>query len=330
MNAAPHVPRVALIVPIRNEESHIGACLEGLVHQTYPADCLEIIVVDGASTDATVSVVGEWAARDSRIRLLPNPDRAMPQGLNIGIGACSCDFVGVVSGHSVVPVDYVERVVETAVSTQAWSVGGRIVRLANTPMQRAIALATSSPIGVGDSAHNYSLRPGWVETAFPGFWRRNVFDLVGLFDPAMIANEDNELSYRIRKAGGRIWYDPAIAIHYVPRTSLSALFTQYCRYAFGKMRVARKHRGGIRWRHLVPPAWLAFLMIGGIFALFLPAVRIAWVGFVLLYLMVIVAESIRIAIRGDGSAPRIAAALMALHLAYGIGIWQGIVDWGRR
>ena len=311
---------------MRNEEAHIQACLEGIRAQTYRPDLLEVIVVDGESTDATVAIVERLAASDKRIKVLTNPQRSMPTGLNLGIRASSGECIGVVSGHSVLQPDYVERALADIQATGAWAVGGRIVRRAEGEMQSAIALATASRIGVGDSAHNYAAKAGWVETVFPGFWRLELFEHIGLFDPDMVANEDNEFSLRIRKAGGRIWYDPAIRVEYAPRATLGALFTQYRRYGLGKVRVLRKHRGGLRWRHLVPAAWVAFLVLGAVLSVLVRPLLIPWLLGIAAYVAAVVAAGIRL--RRLGVAWwRISAALATLHLAYGIGTWQGLVTW---
>lgn len=319
-------PLVTLIVPTRNEVAHIDACLESIAAQTYPTDRIECLVVDGESDDGTLDRVEAWARRDPRIRLLVNTRRTMPHGLNLGIDAARGEFVGVVSGHSVLPGGYVERAVEAIVGTGAWSVGGRIVRIWTTPLQHAIAVATASPIGVGDSRHNFATTAGWVETAFPGFWRRELFDQVGGFDPEMTVNEDNELSQRIRKAGGGIWYEPAIEVEYTPRSSLGALFRQYHGYARGRIRVARKHRGGLRWRHVVPAAWIAVLGSGPLLVVVGGPVAAAWGVVVVLYGAAVMVGAAWLGRRGP---PRwlIAASLVTLHLAYGTGIWHGLVDW---
>lgn len=319
-------PRVSLVVPTRNEQAHIDACLRSLRAQRYPAERLEILVVDGDSTDGTVATVRTHMAEDVRIQLLHNRERAAPNGMNIGIVAARGEYVGVVSAHSGLPQDYVRRAVETIRSTGAWSIGGRIARTAETPMQHAIALATSSRIGVGDSGHNYAATAGWVETVFPGFWRRDVFERVGLFDPAMTANEDNELSHRIRRAGGRIWYEPSIEIAYVPRATLSGLFSQYRRYAMGKVRVLRKHHGGLRWRHLAPAAWLAALLGGAVVGVFVPWILAGWAIGVVGYLATILTASVRLQ-RSGVAWWKIAAALVTLHVAYGVGTWHGVLTW---
>lgn len=322
---SPDAPQVSLVVPTRNEQAHIDACLRSLRAQRYPMDRLEILVVDADSTDETAAIVRRHMADDPRIQLLHNRERAAPIGMNIGIVAARGEYVGVVSAHSGLPDDYVRRVVDTIQATGAWSVGGRIVRTSETPMQHAIAIATSSRIGVGDSAHNYAATAGWVETVFPGFWRRDTFERVGLFDPEMTANEDNELSHRIRRAGGRIWYEPSIEIAYVPRATLAGLFAQYRRYARGKLRVLRKHHGGLRWRHVVPALWLGALVGGLVGGLLAPWILVVWAIGVGAYGLTILATSLRLQ-RPGVAWWRIAAAFMTLHLAYGIGSWQGLLD----
>lgn len=321
----PDLPSVALIVPVRNESEHIDACLASLSAQTYPRDRLRVVVTDGDSTDDTVERIRRWAARDRRISLRRNANRVMTAGLNQGLDATDAEVVGVISGHSTVEPDYVERAIDALERTGAWCVGGRVVREAATPVQRAIARATSSPVGVGDSRHNYATESGWAEAAFPGIWPRWVFDRIGKFDAEMPFNEDNELAYRILAAGGRIWFDAAIVVHYVPRGSLGSVFTQYRRYGRGKVSVFRKHRGAFRWRHAVPPAWVAWVPAVTVAGLVRPVAWLASLGSVGVYgaLMVVAALRNR---RPSDSVLLTAAAFAAIHAGYGIGVWQGVVD----
>lgn len=324
-------PTISVIIPVLDEAASIGRCLAAIRSQTYPRDRVEILVVDGGSADDTVRRVEEGAAEDPRIRLLHNPRRDTSSGLNVGIAAANGELIAYVLGHASLPSDYLERMASHLAEHGAWSVGGRIARVGSTPVQRAIAVAASSPFGVGDSRYNYAAQPGWAETAFPGFWRREVFDRVGLFDPEMIVNEDNELSYRIRRAGGRIWYDPGIAIEYVPRATLWGLFRQYHDYARGKIRVLRKHGGGLSWRHALPAAWMAFLVVGGVTALLVPPARLPWLLGIGTYAIVIVLASL-LQRRRDVPWVLVAAAFVTLHSAYGSGLWRGVLEWvfGRR
>ena len=237
---------MSIVVPTRDEAESIAACLQALADQDYPVEQLEILVVDGQSSDRTVEIARGFADRDPRIRILANPERVTPAAFNRGIRAARGEILGVMSAHGSPAPDYVRRGVDALAATAAWSVGGRIRRSGTTGVQRAIAKVTSSPFGVGNATHNYQETPGWVETAFPGLWPRWVFERIGLFDPELVRNQDDELSGRITAAGGRIWYDPEIVIDYTPRASYASLFSQYRQYAMWKVRVFQKHPSAAR------------------------------------------------------------------------------------
>jgi succinoglycan biosynthesis protein ExoA len=301
----------------------IAACLATLTSQTYPRDRLEIIVADGGSTDDTRGVVATIAVSDSRIRLVENPDRNAGGGMNAGIKHARGSVVGAISAHSVPAPDYVERAVEALERTGAWAVGGIIERAGRTPVQRAIARATASPFGVGNSSYNYLRTGAYVEGVFPGMWPRWVFDRVGPFDSTVPTNEDNELSHRILEAGGRIWLEPSVSVVYEPRDTWRGVARQYRAYALGRMLVFRKHPSSIRWRHLAPAA-----LVGGMFAG-------AFSGFVdrrlwlltlaaaATYLGVLATAARRMRKEGD-STVRILFAMVLIHQAYGLGTWEGL------
>lgn len=317
-------PLVSIVVPTRNEGATIQACLEALLGQDYPADQLEILVVDGLSTDDTREVVAAIAATDGRVRMLDNEQRVTPAAFNLGIGMALGGVIGVMSAHGIPAHDYVSQAVRELHEREAWCVGGRIDRVATTPVQRAIAAATASPFGVGDASHNYRTTAGWVDTAFPGMWPRWVFDRIGRFDPELVRNQDDEFSYRIREAGGGVWFSPEIVVAYVPRGSFRALFSQYRQYGMWKVRVFQKHRGAARIRHLIPAMWVAALISGVVLALVaLPAILLTVVSG-LSYVAVMTVASLRL--RRDGTrATDVFRALLSLHLAYGVGFLQGLV-----
>lgn len=325
LGQAPKLPIVSIVIPVRNEEANIGACLDSVVRQTYPADRLEILVVDGRSQDDTRKLVEHRVREDARIRLLDNPLISTAEGLNVGITNSLGEVITFVGGHTRVQNDYVERGVDALRATGAWAVGGRCERLGKTPTQQAIALATSSPLGVGDSRHNFVAAAGEVETVFPGMWPRWVFDRVGLFDPEMIRNEDNEFSYRIRRSGGRIWLDPAISVEYVPRASFRALFKQYRLYGFGKVRVARKHRGSLRPRSLVPPMWVAFVIASIPSFVLVSRLRLPILAVVATYFGLMAIGAARLAAT-PAEASRVLWAFVTVHAAYGVGFIEGLVE----
>src|SRR5215470_11133365 len=104
-------PSVTVIIPVFNEERSITACLQAVVAQDYPADRMEIIVVDGMSTDRTCDIVYGFAEQDNRIRLLPSPKRHTPCSMNIGVAAAAGEVLVRVDGHSVITREHVHRCV---------------------------------------------------------------------------------------------------------------------------------------------------------------------------------------------------------------------------
>jgi succinoglycan biosynthesis protein ExoA len=323
------LPRVSVVLPARNEAKSIEAAIRALTAQTYPPDLLEILVVDGRSTDGTGDIVRELGRGDRRIRLIDNPAYVTPAALNAGIAAAGGEVIVRMDGHARAEPDYVERAVETLRKTGAWSVGGQMHKTGETPAQRANAVAASSPVGVGDAAHNYATEARWAETVFLGTWPRWVFDRVGLFDEELVRNQDDEHAYRIRAAGGRIRYEPSLVVHYAARPGLTALFEQYRQYGYWKVRVFQKHPKAARWRHFIPAAFVGALTIGALAA---PWSRLG--GTILgttaaSYLMVIGSAIGRMQTPGT-SRPRVMAAIATMHAGYGIGFWQGIVAFGPR
>jgi len=108
----------------------------------------------------------------------------------------------------------------------------------------------------------------YVDTVYLGAFPRYLFDQIGLYDERLAHNQDYELNYRIRAAGGKILCTPAIRSHYYARENLLDLAEQYFRYGFWKWRVIKKHPRSLMARHLVPPFFVFVLLATGLLAPF--------------------------------------------------------------
>jgi succinoglycan biosynthesis protein ExoA len=319
------LPFVSIVVPARNEERHIGDCLEALQRQTYPHELLEILVADGRSSDRTPDLVRKASAGDSRVKLLENPSGRTAAALNIGIEAANGSVICRMDGHAIPADDYVERCVTVLQETRAWCVGGQMQKVGATSVGRAIALAATSRFGVGDSTFHYATEPREVESVFLGCWPREVFEKIGLFDTELVRNQDDELSYRIRRAGGSIWFDPGIRVRYFARDSLRGVFSQHRQYGRWKVRVFQKHPGAVRWRHLVPGAFVASLGSGLLTPIFVPFGYLALAaGSAYVAAVAVVVARLR-STHGDVRRTHLAGAFAAMHLGYGLGLWQGLL-----
>jgi GT2 family glycosyltransferase len=325
MGEQTNVPLVSVIVAMRNEEAYIGKCLDSLVEQDYPAERLEVLVIDGRSTDRSRQIVSEMEDRLLNLRLLDNEKKISPAAFNIGINGAHGQIVTIISAHSYLAADYVSRCVEYLTRTGADCVGGPIETIGENRTARAIALAMSSPFGVGDALFRYSQREQYVDTLAFGAYRRDVFERVGLFDERLAGSEDDEFNYRLRRHGGKLFLTPAIGSFYYGRASLRDLGTQYFRYGFGKVRVIQKHPPLVKVRHLIPAVFVASLVTTAFLSLFNSLFALL-LGLILSsYVLVSLALSVWIAAKeGWEYLPLLPLAFACLHVAYGTGFLLGV------
>jgi glycosyltransferase involved in cell wall biosynthesis len=319
---------VTVILPVRNEARHIGRCLDAVLSQDYAKERTQVLVVDGMSDDGTRETVTTMARDDPRLVLIDNPEHIVSTALNRGIRAAQGDVIIRVDGHTVISRDYVRQCVQVLEASGADNAGGPMHAAGGGYVARGIALATSSPFGVGSARFHYATQPGWVDTVYLGAYRREIFDRVGMFDEELIRNQDDEFNFRLIRAGGKIRLDPSIRSVYYSRSTLRGLWKQYFEYAFWKVRVIQKHKRLASWRHLVPAALVLALggsLIGGI--LFGLPILFAMVLFAYLGVSLLVSVAMG-ARKGWKYIPVLPAAFATLHMAYGIGFLAGIVYFG--
>ncbi len=322
MDAAPLYPFVTIAMPCLDEARGIEACLATVRAQDYPGDRIEILVVDGGSTDGTRAILARIAAADARVRLLDNRARLQAAGLNVAIAEARGDIVLRMDAHCAYAPNYVRACVDALARTGADNVGGAQRARATTLFQRALVAALSSPLGVGGAKYRSAGNEGYVDTVFLGAFRRDVLERVGLYDPRAVTNEDAELNQRITAAGGRIYLSQDIVVHYHPRESFSALSKQYFKYGFGRARTLLKHRGLASIRPALP-----FLMTaaGALLLTTSPLQPFTPYAFGA-YAVATAVEAVRVG-RAEGVAAiaLVWAIFPVLHVSHGIGFGVGLV-----
>jgi cellulose synthase/poly-beta-1,6-N-acetylglucosamine synthase-like glycosyltransferase len=316
------VPFVTIAVPCRDEEPYIEAFIRSLQAQDWPSDCLEILVADGMSMDATREILARLAAEDTRVRLVDNHARIQAAGLNECIRRARGEIVVRMDVHADYPSDFVRQCVAVLERTGADNVGGAARPKARTFFQRCVAAALRSPLGIGGSRYRKEDEEGWVESVWPGAFRRSVFESVGLFDPRAVTNEDAELNQRLADAGGRVYMSRDIVSHYYPRESPRALAKQYFKYGQGRARTLLKHRRFLSWRPALPFLWLL-----GETAL---AATSPWQPLfswsLAAYALATGAEAVRVGRReGAFAVPVVWAVFPILHVSHGAGFATGLV-----
>lgn len=322
---------VSIIIPCRNEEKTIGHVLDSIKQQDYPLDALEVVIADGFSEDKTHERIREFQTQHPGlpVRVLDNPVREIPAGLNMAIRAAKGEIIVRMDGHSLPQPDYVSRCVENLITRKGDNVGGRwiIVPGEDTWIARGIAAAAAHPLGVGNVKYRISGEAGPVDTVPFGSYFRTLFDEVGYFDETLLTNEDYEFNTRLRQSGRVVWFDPAIACRYFSRPDLGALARQYWRYGYWKARMVRRYPGSIKPRQLMPPVFVAglfFLLCGGVV---FPPVFFGLLAIILLYLSIIMVASLPEA--GGRKDPSLIAgiplAILTMHITWGSGFLVSIV-----
>lgn len=324
------LPRVSIVIPCRNEEAYIAACLDSILASDYPHDRLEVLVADGRSSDRTREILSIYAADQPSIILIDNPAGNTPAALNHGIRRATGEIIARMDAHVLYPPDYLRRLVEGLQESGADNVGGVLetVPADDTPQARAIAIGLSHPFGVGNSYFRTGVKERReVDTVPFGCYRREIFDRVGLFDEELIRNQDDEFNFRLIRQGGRVLLLPGVCCRYFARGSLRQLSRMYYQYGYFKPLVARKVGRVMTVRQLVPAMLVASLFVSAVLSLWLPAFTYAFGLIVGMYGSLMLACSVRTA---QAEGLRCGLALLAvfptLHFSYGAGFLRGIYD----
>ena len=321
------LPVVSVVVPMLDEAGFIGACLDGFSAQTYPHDRLEVIIVDGGSTDGSRAYVERRAASEPWVRIVDNPRRKAAAAFNIGADAARGEVVCLFSAHGVPAEDYVERSVAVLAETGAAGVGGRYLHIGIDPASSAVCLAMVSPFGMA-SPHRSATARRTVDTiSHPAYVREHLL-AVGPFDERLARNSDYEMNFRLRRAGHELVFDPSISSIYRPRGSLTALARQFWWYGRWKERVARRHPGSLRPRHLVAPAATAGLLAAPVVALVAGSGgRRLVAGAAVSYTALLAAAVAKAAPGAHGASARaLAASFPVMHLAWGGGFLASLAE----
>ncbi|MFQ6547506.1 glycosyltransferase [Aestuariibius sp. 2305UL40-4] len=319
---------VLIVVPTLNEETHVGAVIDGLAPslRRLAADgrVVRLVIADGGSTDATRQVVRERIEvhPDLDLRLMDNPDRLQSAAVNQAARDHGKGMTWLLrmDAHARYPDDYVETLLSEAGRSGAASIVVAMRAISETPTQRIIARTQNSPLGNGGAAHRTGNAGRFVDHGHHALMRMEAFLSVGGYDATFSHNEDAELDLRLAQAGHRIWLTQRTRLDYVPRKDIASLARQYLRFGAGRARTVLKHRAKPRLRQMIPiaiapsVALLALAPVHWIFAL--PA--LAWLSACLIAggLLAVGQRDLSVILCGPVAA--------VMQLAWSVGFWNGL------
>jgi succinoglycan biosynthesis protein ExoA len=316
-----------IVIPCLNEAAHIGALLEQLRPAAQRLGA-RIIVADGGSTDGTLGIVGEIAARDAQVVLLHNPKRIQSAAINLAVASHGdgAEYLVRIDAHGGYPDDYCDRLVEEALATGADSVVVSMLTSGTGAVQQAVAAAQNSKLGTGGSKHRHLSAGEWVDHGHHALMRISAFRAVGGYDETFSHNEDAELDYRLRQAGYKIWMSGKTQMVYYPRASLKGLYFQYLGYGRGRAKNVLKHRVIPKVRQMVPLAVFPVVLLAAFsFVHWIAAVPLlVWASVCLGYGLVT-------AIRQRNADIALAGvSAMVMHFGWSVGFWLQLLGLGAR
>lgn len=326
---------VSFVMPVLNEERYLRRAVASTLAQDVPGP-VELILALGPSTDATTAIARELAAADPRVVLLDNPAADIPVGLNLAIRASRHPTIVRVDAHSELALGYTRRALATLARTRAANVGGVMRADGRSPFQRAVARAYNSRAGLGGGAYHGGTEEGPAESAYLGVFRRSVIAEVGYFDESIRRGEDWELNLRIRRAGYRVWFDPALSVVYWPRESWPRLVRQFRATGAWRGELVRRYGRRNSLRFFAPPLLVVSVVASAIVGVLQATGVVRGRATHVIHLPVAAYAALVTAVslgRGGGRGWRdrawTAGVLPSMHLPWGVGFLWAIVRGAR-
>ena len=322
------LPKISILIPTLNEENFIEDCVESLLCDSYPIGQIEVLIIDGGSSDRTLEKVKNLQRRFEQIQCFTNPLKIVPSALNIGIQQASNPIIVWCGSHALYGKDYLKNSVNTLLSNpNCASAGGVITPIAKTSTGKAIAIATSHKFGIGNALYRYATGRAEVDTVFGGCFYKSSVITIGGFNEEWVRNQDYEFNFRLRKMVGKVILDPSIQCQYYCRESITKLSRQYYSYGFWRFRTLLKHPQSLTLRQTAP-----ILLINGLISSLVALICGYQIGFLLPFVYglanIIVSLFISFKQKQAMLLLRLPLIFATIHLSWGAGFMISAIKIG--
>ncbi len=327
---------VSFAIVAYNEQDVLPRLLDDLSKQTYPHSSIEVLLIDSMSTDCTKSIMQTFATEHDDfyvVKVLDNPKKIIPCGHNVALENYVGEALIRVDAHASIPCDFIENNVAVLQSGED-AVGGMRPNIIDeaTPWKETLLTAEQSMFGSSFASYRNSTKKMYSSSLFCGMYRRQVYDKVGKYNELLPRSEDNDMTYRMRKAGFKLRYDPDIVFYQHTRNTLAKMLKQKFLngYWIGlTMAVSPKC---FSLFHFVPFAFVLAILFTSVLAFcsypFLALLM--WATYLLLIFSISVFEFIK---KPSVSKLMLPFIFFLLHLFYGTGTLVGFVHmpfWARK
>ncbi|MFX0136878.1 MAG: glycosyltransferase family 2 protein [Candidatus Hodarchaeota archaeon] len=317
---------VSIILPILNEEPYIEKCLKSIISQDFPKDKLEVLLVDGKSTDNTRQIIEYYQKRYSFIKLITNPNKIVPTAMNMGINRAKGNFIVRMDAHCEYDPNYVSNCIQSLRKTSAENVGGPMKARGINYLGQAIAAVHHCFFGLGGAKFHDEKYEGYVDTVYLGAFRKELFNKIGLYNEKLVRNQDIELNSRIIRNGGKIYLTPDIKSYYYNRSSLRKLWRQNFENGRWNIYTTSISANTLSLRHFIPFLFVVSLIISSIFSIFSVMGKLILMFIVATYLSLSLAFSLKISLNNNIQLiPSLPLVFLILHVSYGMGSLWGVL-----
>lgn len=320
---------VSVIIGLLNEEYYLPKLIKDLQEQTYPKNKIELVFIDGMSTDKSWDILTKFREEDEEfydIVLLKNPKVILSAGMNIGIKNATGECFLKVDCHSQIPSNFIEKNVEI-INEGEFVCGGPRPNIIEeqTFFKNTLLSVEEAMFGSGIANYRKSSRKKYVSSVFQGMYRREIFEQCGLLDEFVGRVEDNELHYRIRKHGYRIRYNNDIVSYQFTRPTYKRMLKQKYSNGYWIGKVSHVYPRAFSIFHFVPLLFVLAIVSCLYLSIFDATYLLILCGTygVFLLLSTIISLLKNIFNITDLLMPFL---IFGVHLAYGIGTLVGIVS----
>ena len=251
----------SVVIPTYNEKDYLPLCLDSIINQNYDRDLVEIIVVDGLSTDGTLDVIKKYQNKHTGIKYFENIEKKTPNALNIGIKNSTGEVIVILGAHATLDKDFLYFNNKFMSEQNVKVTGGTQYNIGESFIQKAIGIAMELPFAIASAPYRWSKKEQFVDTVVYAAYKRELFEEIGLFEQNFSIAEDAEINWRIRQAGYKIFFSPKIKSYYYPRKSILKFIRQIFRYGILRVNVVKKHLDAIRFFHLIPPIFVLAIIL---------------------------------------------------------------------
>lgn len=318
---------ITVVIPCRNEVGQIKECIQTIYNSKLDKEFeLEVLVVDGLSDDGTIEVLTTLCEDYPTLKIVENVAQVTPVAFNLGIKKGKGDFFQIIGARQLISENYLQDAVKSLLEDDSiWCVGGMVENVYLTPESEIIGKAMASPFGVGGGNFRVIKESSFTDTVGTPMYPARVFKEIGLFDESLVRNQDDELNYRVTKAGGKILLNANILIKYFVRAKISQLKKQYYQYGYWKVFVNKKHKTITTVRQLFPLFLVLGLLFGVVLSLIIPFFWFVLASGVFAYALMALYFAKQVG-EGGKEILSISTIFPILHFSYGFGYFMGCID----